>query len=81
MGCNTPFGKPDLIFKRRKISYVKKEKFTAERFVNEILQAGIPKIASLFEDNGVYDWKFQQDGDSTHRAKITQQTRRLFSHL
>ena len=41
--------------------------------MNKILKKRIPSINRHFNQNGITDWWFQQDGDTKHTAKTTQQ--------
>ena len=77
-GCITYWGKPNLIFIERPIVTASdgnryKMKFKAADYRDNILKKAIPKLAAIFQENEVDDWRFQQDGDSKHTSKLVQE--------
>lgn len=68
----TYFGVTKLYFIERTTKNKEKEKFTAGRFLDEILRPALKEIQEIFATNGVNDWVFQQDGDSKHTAAVVQ---------
>jgi transposase len=68
----TYYGQTKLYFIERPNVNRTKLKFTADRFVEEILIDALLEIDDIFLEHGVEKWIFQQDGDSKHTASVVQ---------
>lgn len=71
-GAITFYGKVDLVFIERPIVKGSKRKFRAQDYIDQILEKRVPQLNRLFKENNENEWWFQQDGDSKHTAKVTQ---------
>ena len=77
-GCITRYGKPKLIEIKRPMITVngerQKKKFKSQDYIDKILVPVIPKLKTIFEEQGIEeeDWIFQQDGDAKHTSNLVQ---------
>ena len=71
-GAITFYGKVDLVFIERPMEKGAKRKFKAEDYIGQILEKRVPQLDKLFKEHGHNEWWFQQDRDSKHTAKKTQ---------
>lgn len=77
-GCITYWGKPKLYFIERPLVTASdgkkyKKKFLAKAYRDKILCTAVPQLDSIFSEQGIENWWFQQDGDAKHTSKCVQE--------